>query len=289
MSLDEIITAVKQTEERLATAAKAIDGLRTLLRKSRDQLTKSNWPLETLEHLQGALKAPRELSPDVDVGHLADLAGSVLDSLSRDFAQHFRKELASEADKAGVSFGIMGDDLTMGPFTLTLDRPRKSATLVYAKAPFCIGLPLDAEKIVTAAKQLAAGLLAPPEDIGKLSAEFEEAILVALTRERKSLRQAELRAELPAVYREMTFVRQSGKRAGAQKTNAEYSLARFVVEVGSLVRSDANISSDKPFRLEAAVIENTGNPRKSVFIPRELTKGYGEGMYYQAIVLRQAS
>ena len=82
-------------------------------------------------------------------------------------------------------------------------------------------------------------------------------------------------------------VRPQRRLAGAQGGRCEYTVARFAVEVASLVRAEANLSSDKPFRLETAVIENTGNPRKSVFIPKDLTKGYGEGMYYQAIVLRQ--
>jgi hypothetical protein len=285
--VDELVKEVKEAEERLAAAAKVIDRFRKSLRKSRDQLTRSAWPLKAVSLLQVILKDSPEIPFDVGLTKLADCAGSVMDQLQRAFVQNFRKELVAEAAKVDLAFGTIGDELTIGPFNLVLDREGERATLRYAKSPFGTDLPLDAAKIVTVAKELAAELLARPEDTGRLRDEFEEAVLVVLVRERKSTRLGELRAPLPAVFRELTFLRQSGKHSAAQKSRHEYTLARFAVEVASLVRSEVNLSSEKPFRLETSVIENTGNPRKSVFIPKDLTKGYGEGMYYQAIVLRQ--
>ena len=112
--------------------------------------------------------------------------------------------------------------------------------------------------------------------------------MVTLAREKKSTRLPELRAELPEVYREMTFIRQTGTKPLSKQNVQDYPLARFVVEVATVIRSDENLAADRSFRLETAVIENTRNRRKSVFIPKDLRKGYGEGMYYQALILQQA-
>lgn len=286
--VEELVEEVKEAEQRLAAAAKVVDRFRKSLRKSRDQLTKTPWPFKAVRLLQSALKDPSEVPFDAGLTRISDCAGSVMDQLQRAFVQNFRKELSAEAAKVAVAFGAIGDELTIGPFSLVLDREGDRATLGYAKSPVCTHLPLDAAKIVAVAKDLSPELLEVPKDMGRLREEFEEAILVVLVREKKSTRLAELRASLPAVFRELTFLRQFGKQSAAQGSRREYTLARFAVEVASLVRSEVNLSSDKPFRLETAVIENTGNPRKSVFIPKDMAKGYGEGMYYQAIVLRQA-
>jgi len=98
----------------------------------------------------------------------------------------------------------------------------------------------------------------------------------------------ELRVELPVVFREMGFIRQSVS-SSSRKTSAgaEYSLSRFVIELKQFMQSDQNLHSDQQFRMEAAVIENTKNPKKSVFIPRDVSCGFGEGSYYQAILLQR--
>ena len=64
-----------------------------------------------------------------------------------------------------------------------------------------------------------------------------------------------------------------------------YERPHFVVELAILIKSDENIDGKlgKEFRLEPAVIENSKNDSKSVFVPDKLDKGSGEGKYYQAI------
>ena len=73
-------------------------------------------------------------------------------------------------------------------------------------------------------------------------------------------------------------------RKGRGKDEA-YPVARFVVELKSLVSSEFNLGRSRRFKLETAVIENTRNPKKSIFIPNQLDHGYGEGTFFQAIVL----
>lgn len=106
---------------------------------------------------------------------------------------------------------------------------------------------------------------------------------VSLSRRNASL-VGEIRAELPAVYRELFFIRHGDELLAGQHPEP-YPLARFVVEVKTLVQSDFNSSRSRRFRLETAVIENTRNPKKSVFIPNDVNKGFGEGTYFQAIIL----
>ena len=67
----------------------------------------------------------------------------------------------------------------------------------------------------------------------------------------------------------------------------ELPLARFVVELSHVIRSDQNIDGvwGKTFRLETAVIDNSKNAAKSIFIPDNQSQGFGEGKYYQAITI----
>jgi seryl-tRNA synthetase len=82
----------------------------------------------------------------------------------------------------------------------------------------------------------------------------------------------------------LRFIKHGDENLGGKRV-APYSIPRFVVETKTLVQSDLNSSRARRFRLETAVIENTKNPKKSVFIPNDLQKGYGEGTYFQAIIL----
>src|SRR6185503_1496593 len=114
--------------------------------------------------------------------------------------------------------------------------------------------------------------------------EVEEAIRVVHARNKQTIA-GDLRAELPAVYREMAFIRQSDAPVPSKSNFREYPLVRFIVEIKTLIQSDFNATRTRRFKLETAVIENTKNSRKSVFIPHDLQKGFGEGTYFQAILL----
>src|SRR5436309_1334500 len=82
--------------------------------------------------------------------------------------------------------------------------------------------------------------------------------------------------ELLSVYREMFYFRQGRFTVTTRKSLKEYPVARFVVEIKTLLQSDENVAAARRFRLEPAVIENTKNPNKSVFFPNDLSQGFGE-------------
>src|SRR5205085_1758480 len=119
-------------------------------------------------------------------------------------------------------------------------------------------------------------------NLSALAAQIEEAILVAVARQKKPASRSEMRVELPTLFREMGFIRNGPSSVG--RPAEAYSLPRFVVELKSLIQSETNSKSSRRLRLETAVLENTKDARKSVFIPHDLSVGYGEGTYYQAVV-----
>jgi hypothetical protein len=179
--------------------------------------------------------------------------------------------------------------MTIGPFQIGVDWKKGSASVQFAKIEVEKGLPLAPTDLLSRIDELTKRLLVPPSatSLPALAKEFEEAIRVCLTRRGGSLL-AELRAELPAVWRELRFIRQDDARPGVKHSDP-YPIAKFIVEVKTLVQSDFNMSRPRRFRLETAVIENTKNPKKSVFIPNDLNKGFGEGTYFQAIILTSAT
>lgn len=83
----------------------------------------------------------------------------------------------------------------------------------------------------------------------------------------------------------MTAIRQDRGRTITSNSFRDYPLARFVVELKTLVQSEQNMTASKRFRLETAVLENTRNSKKSVLIPTDLQRGYAGGTYFQALVL----
>jgi hypothetical protein len=109
-----------------------------------------------------------------------------------------------------------------------------------------------------------------------------EAAKVAVVRQTGRLPAGQLRAELPRVYTEMAAIRRAAGRGKSTKSALDYPVARFVVELVTLIQSDLNTKSPR-FRLEAAVLENTKDPRKAIFLPNDVRVGYGEGTYYQAL------
>ena len=97
----------------------------------------------------------------------------------------------------------------------------------------------------------------------ELANDFDEAIRVALIRNKKPTEGRELRCPLPELHREMTLLRQDRNRIATAKLFREYPLVRFIVELKTLVQSEQNLTASRRFRLETAVIENTKNPKNS--------------------------
>lgn len=285
---EQLSVRLKDLDAQLRLVAADCSRLRRAVKKALADIAKEPWPIRGLESLLTALKKPAQAPIQPQLLELTRAVEHTLGSLTQGFEHSFRGQLRDAAEQQGVAYVARGDQLALGPFELVVNRKKNSAELVYAKAPFTTGLPLDPSKIVETAKSSSIALLERRDKLETLVAELDEAVMVTLAREKRSTRLPELRAELPEVYREMGFIRQTGKKPLTKQTVEEYPLARFVVEVATVIRSDENLAADRSFRLETAVIENTRNRRKSVFIPKDLRKGYGEGMYYQALILQQA-
>jgi len=207
-----------------------------------------------------------------------------LQKLRHRFAESFPSDLRQACQSGNLEFAALPEGFAVGPFRLVVNAAKEIARFEYAKVSMDGDLPLSVAAIVQQASALKTLLLTQKADLETFTGQLQEAMRVALARQNKSPR-AELRVELPVVFHEMVLIRQFG--IARRVSSPEYSPAHFVIELKQLIQSDENVRASRPFRLEPAVIENTKNPKKSIFIPQDLNRGYGEGTYYQAIVLRQ--
>lgn len=279
---------LKAEEEQLELQLRSLKKVKTAFESGRKKMEKQPSSRKTLEKVIGDLqKLPTDATESATKAVSAVLPNlqTRLQNLSTDLERDLRKSLQHEAQQTGLDFGVAAGTMFLGPFALSLDLARESASLMYATVPVVQRLPLDAACITATCQQQTELLLAAPGDLARVASDLEQAMRVAVVRTGKNPGGAELRAELPAVYREMIYLQQSATRPLTKASVCEYPLPRFVVELKTLIQSDANLSSKRRFRLETAVIDSTRNSKKSVFVPNDIHKGYGEGMYYQALVL----
>ena len=283
------MTEIEQAEKAVNERLKSLQKLRERLVRARKQIESGKQTALALSSLAEDLRA---LPPEPAMPNLEGLADRVAEE-ARKQTEHgdrlFQQAIRTQAESAGLNVGRIGDAITIGPFQVLADWKQGLASLHYSKTEVKKGLPLVPKDLVTCISDLSKGLLEPPSSssLSELAKEVEEAIRVCIARRGSSLA-GELRAELPAVFRELGFIKHGDSGAGGKRP-APYSLVRFIVEIKTLVQSEFNTTRPRRFRLETAVIENTKNPRKSVFIPSDLSKGYGEGTYFQAIILTAGS
>ena len=256
-----------------------------LLKAAAGRVAKKPWPFCDTRKLLDDLAAHATGGAKDEVQQLQERLKKQLNDAAKSYERAFVDELVSEARKLNISAGSASEAYFLGPFRLTLDFVKETGVLGYADQPVATPVALDAVKLVAMAAELTESLLAVPTDIAKLVSDFDEAIRVALSRSRKPTEGRELRCPLPDLHREMTLLRQDRSRAVTSHSFRDYPLARFVVELKTLVQSEQNMTASKRFRLETAVIENTRNPKKSVFVPTDLQRGYAGGTYFQALVL----
>lgn len=207
-----------------------------------------------------------------------------LKELQRRFQDSFPDDLRNACESAGLSFTALPDGFGVGAFYVTLNREKGTAAFQFAKIDMDATVPLNASAIVERAVTLKTSLLDEPVDLAKFAADVNEAMRVALARQ-GTVPTTEWRVELPLVFRELTYIRMNQPKR-RKSTQPGYSPCRFVVELKEFIQSTDNMQSDEQYRLETAVLENTKNPKKSIFIPRDISRSFGEGTYYQAILLR---
>ena len=271
------------------TSLKAkLDELKTtqkLLQTAREKIEKKPWPFGDARKLLGDLVSRMNGSAREEVVQLHELLKETLEDGAKVYERAFVDELVAEARKANLPCGTVSDKYFLGPFRLTLDFGKEEGVLAYADQPVAPAISLEAAKLVATSAELVNSLLTTPTDIGKLASDFEEGIRVSLIRNKITTDGRELRCPLPELHREMALLRQDRDRIATANSFREYPLVRFVVELKTLVQAEQNLTAAKRFRLETAVIENTKNAKKSVFIPTDLQRGFGEGIYFQALVL----
>ena len=256
-----------------------------ILKSAAERIGKKPWPFSDTRKLLDELAARSNGVERVEVQQLHERLKKQLDDAAKTYERVFVDGLVSEARKMHIPAGSASDAYFLGPFQLTLDFVKETGVLRYGDQPIAAPMALDAAKLVAAASEHAGALLGVPTDLAKLANDFEEAMRVALTRSRKPVEARELRCPLPDLHREMTVVRQDRGRAITSNSFRDYPLARVEVELKALVQSEQNMTASKRFRLETAVLENTRNSKKSVFIPTDLQRGYAGGTYFQALVL----
>ena len=280
---------IEQAEKAVTDLIKSLQKVRDRLGRARKQVESGKQMVLALESLADDLRA---LPPEPTLPNMRELADRASEE-ARKHTEHGERSLLQEirglAESAGLAVGRIGDAMTVGPFQIEVDWKKGLASAQFAKFEVEKSLPLAPKDLVARIGELSKRLLVLPSasSLTALAKEVEEAVRVCVTR-RGGSTVGELRAELPAVYRELRFIRQDDERSGGKRSES-YLVARFIVEIKTLVQSEFNASRQRRFRLETAVIENTKNPKKSVFVPSDLNKGYGEGTYFQAIILTAAT
>jgi hypothetical protein len=236
---------------------------------------KSQWPLRSLGDLVQAISLFNSFAQLPELSEPAKALESCLLDSRANFNQEFARAMKDFATKAKIHFHFSEDSCQLGPFELKLDPDREKYRLCYGKSEVKKDLDLELNSILKTIYQQSKELFENRRDVRALANEFETAIKSSVGKSTGVLA-GNLRAELPLLLKELQAVK-----------GHAYSRPCFVIDTSVLIKSEENIDGllGREFRLETAVIDNSMNDRKSVFIPDRLEKGWGEGKYYQAINL----
>lgn len=283
---DIFLRKIQEVEDQANQHAAAMKRLVARLSRARKLLKNTSSLVAQVTSLISDLE---QQECDLPVLSVAALSSSLKEELS-DFKERisdkFPYELRDACDAAEIQFKAKLDGYAVGTFFVTIDVDKESAAFHFAKIDMRTDVPLNAKAIVEKATSLTASLLDEPVDRGAFESALNEAMRVVMARQDKTPN-AEWRVDLPLVYRELAFIRQSQtKRHKASQIS--YSQPRFVVELKDFIQSPENLDARKQYRLETAVLENAKNPKKAMFIPQDVSRAFGEGTYYQSILLRLA-
>lgn len=280
--VDEIETVERKIAAYLATVKK----LQRRLSQAKKELNTKPAIGAQVTALITTLRTTQLEPPGPVLTQLIQSLETQLGDLQKLNLESFPSELRKACEAHNLAFAAQTEGYVVGSFFLIANVAQERARFQFAKIDVQSNLPLDPNVIADQAQLLRASLLDAPIDLHGFRSELYEAIRVAAARHDRKLTAAEIRVELPEVYREMTFIRSLSETAKRKTAEPVYSLVRFIIDLIRFIQSDLNLETEQ-FRLESAVIENTKNPKKSIFIPRDLSKGNSEGTYFQAIVLRQ--
>lgn len=273
--LDELLN---DFDSKFGGFAQNVAKLAKLLTNSKENRT--SWPFKGLGQLEHAANACSQYQQIPDFARFLASLKTVTNEFHKVFFVEFGKELRVLANESDLDFQAKEKTYLLGAMEVVPDLHRETVSLRYAQSLLMRDVPLEAKQVVSTVKNAEVELFANIPDPKSLSADFEMAVRVSLARE-GFVKSGSLRGLLPQTFQEMQLIRQSNR----SKHTAEYNRPQFVVELMTLVKSSENIEGKlgKEFRLETAVIDNSRNEAKSVFLPDKMNKGSGEGKYYQAI------
>ena len=280
----KFIDIIEQAEQRSKDSVDFFKSLQRRLSKTKRALTKKPAVAAEVSKLIDDLQEMRDDPEKASAARLPQLIEALrssLHALEVGRRQDFPSELQQACRSASLDFVPLPDGFGIGPFRVTVNWDKETASFEFAKTVVLKNVAANPIGIAENAAALKTQLLDAPVDFKKFRAELLEAMRVALARQGKPIDVDRLRADLPSVFQEMVLIRETRRK---RKSDPEYTVARFVVELKQLIQSDENLNAQKQFRPETAVIERTKNPKKSLFVPRDLNRGYGEGTYFQAIV-----
>ena len=281
------LDAIEIVRTQAAEYAGFFHKLKDRLTRAEKNLGEKSAILSVVSALLSDLQAARALPEQPAVSQLIQSLEQQLQKARQHFTESFPADLRQECEAAHLHFANLQNGFGVGPFFVAPNFPKEIASFHYAKVDMGVDVPLTAKSVVQHATTLKAALIDLPADLAKFGDDLYEAMRVAAARQNKPSK-TELRVELPLIFHEMLLNRQFPAAGTRQKpARNEYSLPRFVIELKQFVQSEQNTRSSRPFRPEPAVIENAKNPKKSIFIPHDLARGFGEGTYFQAVVVRQ--
>lgn len=275
--------AIEALEGKADEYVSFVKKLKGQISKAKTGLTRKPDTAKQIGALIAAIDDFKRVPETLCLKEFRDSLQNELDQLKDRVKSDFPGMLRDAATVNNLDFSQLSDGFSIGPFRLNTNPEKESAALQFAKQDILAQLPLNATAIADAAVRAKTAIVDSPVEVARFTGELHEAMRVSLARQGKSPKQ-DLRAELPLVIRELLMLRQESKTQ--RSIEREFLVSRLIVELKTLIQSKENMRSDQQFSLETAVIENTKNSKKSVFIPNDLSRSCGEGTYFQAILLK---
>lgn len=287
-SAEAFLEKIETIQRQLKDSCSYITKLKARLEKTKKALKTKPSITAPFNLLLSDLQAAKPAPEAPNASQIIDAFEGQLRSFQRNLHERFPSGLRDACEGARLEFKAMTDGFGVGPFVVVTNLTKETAAIQYAKVVVLQDLPMSVQTIVAQATALKANLIDAWVDLARFRKDIHEAIRVACARRDSRSLVADLRVELPAAFREMCLIRNTTASNSAKKSGSDdYSLTRFIIELRQFLQSDDNLESPMQCRLEPAVIENTRNAKKSIFIPSNVACGFGEGTYYQAIILQQ--
>jgi hypothetical protein len=221
------IEKIQATEHLVAEYSGFLKKLKMRLSRTKKALASKPAVATQVSSLIADLQGMKVEPPTPAVAQLIDSLDGQLRTLHRRFQEGFPSDLRQGCESARIDFKSLPDGFGVGPFFVATDAQREVASFQYAKVTILKDVPLNVSAIVTQAGAIKANLLDPPVDLAQFRSQLHEAMRVAVARREARHPVTEFRVELPAVFREMGFIRSPSSGSSRKRVaGAEYPLSR---------------------------------------------------------------